>query len=676
MNNEQGLSYFGQLGRKADLLLIKVMWVLGAISFAMSFWYHTLGAFVWIGVPTLVATSLQVYLNSGKRIARLTIATGFMLFAAVIIHQAHGMIEMHFFVFVLLAMLLYYRDWTPIVTAAAVIAVHHVVFDQLQRRGFNVWVFAQNTGLIIVVIHAAFVVAESFVLILMATQLRREVLQVGIEPTRLARLSASIERGEDVDTGTAEAVPAHSIAAAMFRMNRVIGELLGEMQSVVGAQAAGDFSRRLKLEGRDGRFGELASAINSACAQTETAMHEAVAVLGSVARGDLSQRIASDMGGDFEKLKLQTNGTVEFLERFCRDQQSLVAAAVDGRLDRRFELGGLEGYQLELAAGLNRQLDAFEDAVGGMSALLNGLAQGRLDSRLQMHSTGGRFGQLIGDGDTSMRALRDLMMSVSSVVEQVGISSREIAHGNRDLSNRTESQSMSLQRTAASATQLAATVKQNAGHAREADRLARTTSDVAREGAQAVEAVVRTMSDIDKSSSRIADIIGVIDGIAFQTNILALNAAIEAARAGEQGRGFAVVASEVRSLAQRSASAAKEIKQLIEDSAGRVGEGSCHVDNAGQRMRQVVEQISSLAEVIAQISAASSEQSIGIEQISQDIAGLEEIAQQNAAMVEEVSSASMSLDDSARALGETVARFSFGRPREAVNDAKALRKAV
>jgi len=264
------------------------------------------------------------------------------------------------------------------------------------------------------------------------------------------------------------------------------------------------------------------------------------------------------------------------------------------------------------------------------------------------------------------QSLVETVSSVRSGADSVATASAEIAQGNSDLSARTEDQAASLEETSATMEQLNATVRQNAENAAQANQLAQSATQVARDGGTVVGEVVTTMRGIEDSSKRIADIISVIDGIAFQTNILALNAAVEAARAGEQGRGFAVVAGEVRSLAQRSAEAAKEIKSLINDSVERVQSGTQLVDRAGQTMQGVVSSVQKLADLIGEISSASREQSSGISQVGEAVTQLDHATQQNAALVEESAAASESLKTQARSLLEAVASFKLaGRVHQA-----------
>jgi methyl-accepting chemotaxis protein len=269
-----------------------------------------------------------------------------------------------------------------------------------------------------------------------------------------------------------------------------------------------------------------------------------------------------------------------------------------------------------------------------------------------------------------MQALKEMNGSLLSTVQQVRIgtdtiatASAQIAAGNHDLSNRTEQQAGALEETASSMEQLTSTVKQNVDHARQANQLAQSASEVAVKGGEVVAQVVDTMGSINDSSKKIFDIIGVIDGIAFQTNILALNAAVEAARAGEQGRGFAVVATEVRSLAQRSAAAAKEIKELIGDSVGRVEVGSKLVEQAGSTMEQIVSSIRRVTDIMGEIAEASKEQSEGIEHVNQAIAAMDGVTQQNAALVEQAGAAAEALQDQANTLAGVVSVFTINDAR-------------
>jgi methyl-accepting chemotaxis protein len=306
------------------------------------------------------------------------------------------------------------------------------------------------------------------------------------------------------------------------------------------------------------------------------------------------------------------------------------------------QLGGEPGYTARIAGSI---------AEGDLSLAINTKTTDR--------------GSLLVEMKQMRNSLVDIVSQVRRGTQTITTASREIAAGNVDLSARTELQASSLEKTASAMEELTSTVKQNADNAREANQLAATASDVARKGGEVVSQVVGTMGEINSSASKIADIIGVIDGIAFQTNILALNAAVEAARAGEQGRGFAVVASEVRNLAQRSAAAAKEIKTLIGDSVEKIGRGSKLVGQAGVTMEEVVDSVKRVTDIMSDIAAASAEQSAGIEQVNLSIIEMDGMTQQNAALVEQAAASFQSLQDQAAELQRVVSIFKLAAGEEA-----------
>ena len=302
-------------------------------------------------------------------------------------------------------------------------------------------------------------------------------------------------------------------------------------------------------------------------------------------------------------------------------------------------------------------------ALGGepnyASSIASEISHGNLAVEVQVAD--GNPDSLLANLRTMRDSLAKVVATVRSGSESVAAASSQIAQGNQDLSARTESQASALEETAASMEELSSTVKQNADNARQANQLAQSASTVAVQGGEVVSQVVDTMRGISDSSSKIADIINVIDGIAFQTNILALNAAVEAARAGEQGRGFAVVAGEVRTLAGRSAEAAKEIKALITDSVNRVEQGTTLVDKAGQTMSEVVSSIRRVTDIMGEISAASSEQSAGVSQVGEAVMQMDQATQQNAALVEEMAAAASSLNTQAQDLVQAVAVFQLAQ---------------
>jgi len=339
-----------------------------------------------------------------------------------------------------------------------------------------------------------------------------------------------------------------------------------------------------------------------------------------------------------------------------KEVAGLVNAAANGDFTKRLEMVGKEGFFKQLAEGINRLMEVSSVGLNEVVRVLGALAKGDLTEKIT-NEYAGTFGQLKDDSNETVEKLTDIVRQLRDATESINTAAKEIASGNTDLSQRTEEQASSLEETASSMEELTSTVKQNAENAKQANQLAIGASDVAVKGGSVVSQVVDTMSSINESSKKIVDIISVIDGIAFQTNILALNAAVEAARAGEQGRGFAVVASEVRNLAQRSAAAAKEIKTLIGDSVEKVGTGAKLVDEAGKTMEEIVSSVKRVTDIMSEITAASQEQSAGIEQVNQAITQMDEVTQQNAALVEQAAAAAESLEEQAQNLAGAVSVF-------------------
>ncbi|MFZ5484937.1 MAG: methyl-accepting chemotaxis protein [Pseudomonadota bacterium] len=349
---------------------------------------------------------------------------------------------------------------------------------------------------------------------------------------------------------------------------------------------------------------------------------------------------------------------------------TLVQAAAAGDFSRRISLEGKDGFFKQLATGINQVVETSEQGVSDVGEVLKALSEGDL-TRQMTGDYQGLFAELRDNANATVARLQEIIGQIREATDAINTAAREIASGNVDLSSRTESQASSLEETASSMDELTSTVKQNADNSRQANQLAKGASDIASRGGEIVGQVVGTMGAIAESSKKIADIISVIDGIAFQTNILALNAAVEAARAGEQGRGFAVVAGEVRNLAQRSAAAAKEIKELISDSVSKVDNGYKQVESAGQTMQEIVEAVKRVTDIMGEITAASVEQSQGISQVNAAVTQMDEMTQQNAALVEEAAAAAESLQDQANSLAEAVAVFRIAQAQRLAAPARA-----
>lgn len=340
-----------------------------------------------------------------------------------------------------------------------------------------------------------------------------------------------------------------------------------------------------------------------------------------------------------------------------REVQAIVDAIVEGRLDRRIPLEGKKGFFEALAKGINRLVENIAEAVEGAQRVVDAANAGDLTQRIELEGRSGLTIKIVSGIQQLTQTLADIVTRVKAAAGEVSRGADEISQGNTNLSQRTEEQASSLEETASSMEQMTSTVKQTADNAGQANQLAIAAREQADKGGTVVGKAVQAMGEINDASKKIADIISVIDEIAFQTNLLALNAAVEAARAGEQGRGFAVVASEVRNLAGRSATAAKEIKGLIQDSVKKIDEGSLLVSQSGQTLEQIVSAVRKVSDIIAEIAAAGQEQSAGVEQVNKAVMQLDETTQQNAALVEQASAASQAMAEQARALNQLLARY-------------------
>jgi methyl-accepting chemotaxis protein len=451
-----------------------------------------------------------------------------------------------------------------------------------------------------------------------------------------------------------------------------VDENWGRWQEVK-LQLAEQIKRAAALAPGDDERGRLAT-LGAAIQRYERGLND---VYAGMASKDVTTAEAGN--GMIDKFKGDIDTAEAGMDRLYRQSASVLAATKAGIADVEKNATRLLAivllvvavFSALLAVLIARSITRPIDAVAKVS---ESLARGDLTQRISAQGKD-ELGLLMNSLGRTTEQLSRIVGQIKGASDAVGTAAREISQGHSDLSTRTEEQASSLEQTAASMEEMTATVSQNAENARKASQHASAASDVAARGGQAVATVVSTMSGISASSKKIADIIGVIDGIAFQTNILALNAAVEAARAGEQGRGFAVVASEVRSLAQRSAAAAKEIRQLISDSVGRIDAGSKQVAEAGKTMEEIVESVKRVNGLIAEISAASQEQSQSLTQVSDTVQQLEKVTQQNAAMVEQATAASSSLEEQAASLTRAVGSFKLADGARSAAPAEATRPA-
>ena len=375
-------------------------------------------------------------------------------------------------------------------------------------------------------------------------------------------------------------------------------------------------------------------------------------------KGSIDSTLRDDMfKGDFSKLAKSVNKMTTGLLELNEKSMAVVKAFGEGNFDAPLEkFPGKKSYINEIVEKVRCNLKALNK---DSQLLSNAAREGRVSIRADSSKHSGDYRKIVDGMNETLDMIVSPISTVKIAAEEINTAAKEIAQGNSDLSRRTEEQAASLEKTVASMDELSNNVKQNADNARHANQLAITASDVATKGGQVVDDVVNTMGAINESARKIEDIISVIDGIAFQTNILALNAAVEAARAGEQGRGFAVVAAEVRNLAQRSANAAKEIKDLIADSVNKTTEGTKLVEAAGKTMKEIVNSVNQVTNIISEIATSSVEQSTGIAHINRAIMKMDDVTQQNTALVEQAAAAAESLMEQAEELMSSVSVFTI-----------------
>jgi methyl-accepting chemotaxis protein len=419
----------------------------------------------------------------------------------------------------------------------------------------------------------------------------------------------------------------------------------------------GDFSRLSYPAGLHGSFAQALKRLNNltkVLSETTTGINTLMVALNA---GDFSKSIETNVQGQFAVAINSAKETMETMKLMIANIGEVMGHVAQGNVTERIHAQGKGDFAV-LKNNINLSLDALEGSLGDIVRVSNALSQGNLTQTSEKEYPG-TFGEVLDGVNRTVNNLRGMVGQIKDSSEVIANAAQEISAGNYDLSRRTEDQADSLEKTAANMEEFTHTVQQNSENANQANELARVSSNIARNGVIAVGQVVKTMDGINESSGKIVDIISVIDGIAFQTNILALNAAVEAARAGEQGRGFAVVATEVRSLAQRAASAAGEIKSLINDSVEKVQDGTMLVEKAGKTMEDILNSIEGVTKTISEIRSSSDEQITGINEVNKALSHMDEVAQQNMKLVGEATSAANALEQQTRNLSETVGNFTL-----------------
>jgi len=451
------------------------------------------------------------------------------------------------------------------------------------------------------------------------------------------------------------AIPAVLFGAiAIYYEQKIMMELRRSRDICVQA-ASGDFEVRITDIDEAGSLGELQWAVNNLIDRTDSFVRESATAMEYVSQKKYYRPIIeTGQRGIFLTATKNINGAISQADRAYKSQlkveeevADIVMAATIGDYSARLDTAGKEGFMLSLSKGINDLLHMVQSGLDEVTEVVKSLSEGHLDKRMTRDYEGS-FLTLKNDLNAMSDKLGEIVSEVVESSETVTTGASEIAVGNSDLSQRTERQASTVETTATAMEELTATVRSNAQNASEASDVASKTRDAAQANGQIMDHAVSAMNEIEESSGKITDIVGMIEEIAFQTNLLALNAAVEAARAGEAGKGFAVVAQEVRSLAQRSSDASKDIKNLITETGSHIHDGVSRVNQAGESLSQIVQSINQVAELVKDISSASQEQAQGLDDVGRAVNQMDEITQQNAALVEEAAAASESLAQTAQ----------------------------
>lgn len=447
---------------------------------------------------------------------------------------------------------------------------------------------------------------------------------------------------------------------ANFTIDRLHQVISVDIQSIIDSALQGDLSKRIPVDNKEGFFFDLSEKINQLVDVNQKVVDDTVRVFEALSKGDLSQQITRDYSGEFAKLKHDANTTINKINSVIeKDIQNIVDGTLQGDLEKRINLNDKEGFFHTLSNSINQLSETSSTIISDTTDAIRKMEKGDLTHTIDRDYQGS-FNDLKVAINNTTKHIREVLTEIMDASSHVKTGSTEIALGVTDLSNRTEDQAALLEETAANMNQMTDSVQGSTQSTQNANSMTVKTEKQATAGGIAVNNAIEAMAGINSASKKIADIIVVIDEIAFQTNLLALNAAVEAARAGEQGRGFAVVAGEVRTLAQRSADAAKEIKDLIHDSVDQVSNGSKLVDESGNTLKEIIDSVKEVSSAISSLSDTANEQLGGIQQVNNAIANMDQMTQQNAALVEQSSAASQSLSEQADKLNQMVGFFQLG----------------
>ncbi len=451
------------------------------------------------------------------------------------------------------------------------------------------------------------------------------------------------------------------LAKSQRTMLSAVKKIQIESVNLGGNVRRGNLKAQCDADGLQGVWSEIIEELNGVIQSYVVPFREAAIYLDRISRGDIPQPVTKEYSGDFNGIKDSINRCITIVSDLLAEYNSLISAAHSGDLVARGDVDMFEGCWQEFIDGLNKIFETAAAPVHSAGEVLSALSEG--DLRYCMEGDyQGEYAVLQNSVNTTIKKIESTVIPVQEVASFISQSAGQIFAGNNSLSDRTDKESSRLQETASSMERLIGAVRNNAENSKHANNLATKARSSAEHGGEVVSRAVQAMDEINKSSNKIAEIIGVIDDIAFQTNLLALNASVEAARAGEQGRGFAVVATEVRNLAGRSATAAKEIKELIKDSLKKVQAGTSLVNESGETLDEIMDGVKQVGSIISDIDAASTEQIEGIELVNKAVTSMDELVEKNAALAEKTSAASGAMREKAKELEELMQFFKVSRP--------------
>ncbi|BBP42513.1 methyl-accepting chemotaxis protein [Thiosulfativibrio zosterae] len=633
----------------------KVLYILLAhipfVAFLAPMGYDTYGfAMGATAVITLIALA-GFFTLKGTRSFGILSGVLFMLFSATLIQTQLGRIEMHFHIFVALAFLLIYKDWLVVVVAAAVGAVHHVVLTFIQLNGLEIggmpiMLFNYGCDWGITFLHALFVVIESAVLIYYAIMMKKEQNASEAIMSAVNLVSAESQFGTRITEQTD-----HPSVIALNALLNSIDNAIKQINTVMSAISKGQFEKRV-TDNFQGDLGKLKIAVNNSADSVTKTMSSLEVVMGGLSKGDFSVRMSNDIQGE---VKQKVDAAMQQTGAFIADVSKVMAALSQANFNERVHAEA-NGQLATLKKDINNALANTQTGFDDINAASARLAAGKLSQPIT-NTYQGELNTIKIGINTAFSNLSNLINEVSDISHNIVNASEGISHDSHELSSSLAHQAQQLQGTSSAMETMTHDIKQSVESATKANQLSDRAKHQAQDGAKVMDDTIQSMRSIQNSSQKIAEIVGLIDSIAFQTNLLALNAAVEAARAGEQGRGFAVVAGEVRSLAQKSADAAKEIRLLIETTVNAIGTGTQLVEKSGSALNDINAGINNVSSLISEIANMSLTQARDIDNINQQISKMDQSTQNNAGISEQASGSAERMLAQINQLAQSLSNF-------------------